>query len=164
MRNNINDKIIILGDVRLRAKSVKNYGLATKKRYYEKVYKKTWHVEKFLWMHYTVDDLEWAGDSVLLDERRHEDLLKKHEPERKDGQITIGDMMGIEYKTTYRRYRDDDGELVDSNELTTEDDIIEKKEEYLYITTYQKDNFIFYQNDVHFNIRDKCAEMDMIFG
>lgn len=167
MQSNINDKVVILGNVRIRAKSIKNYGVASGKRYYEKIYEMKERKGKILWMKYTESVLEWEGDSIRIDEGRYKDILKPSALESKNGQIsqiTIGQLAGVEHKTTYRRYRDDNGELVDSNEQTTMDDIIEKKEKYLYITTYQKDNFIFYQNDVDFDIHKKCNEIDMIFG
>ena len=35
-----------------------------------------------------------------------------------------------------------------------------KKQYYLYVTTYQNDNYKFYEDEVSFNIRDKVKELD----
>lgn len=35
---------------------------------------------------------------------------------------------------------------------------------YLYVTTYQKDNYEFYEKDVSFNIFKKCNELDQFYG
>lgn len=158
----MDSKIIILGDVRIRAKSIKNYGLSYGERYFEKIYRKEKREYKFLWKKKIGEFLEWKGEWLLIDDDRYEDVLKYNED--LDPAALAYEYIEHKYKKTYRRYRNTKGELIETDYLTSDDDVCIKKEKYLYITTYQKDNFVFYQCDVDFNIEEKCKEIDSLFS
>ncbi len=147
MQRSIEDRIVILGDIRIRAKSIKNYGIATKQRYYEKVYDCRTERRHFLFFDYYADVLEWKGDKRAISDSNYYDYKNsvKH------------------FNGRHRVYKDDEGKIVSSNEEANDKDFFIGKEAYLYITTYQKDNFIFFESEAGFDIREKCKEIDKIF-
>jgi Predicted membrane protein len=59
-------------------------------------------------------------------------------------------------------FMDYDKPKLEKTPETFEKDVVTKKR-YLYITTFQRDNFEYYENKVPFNIFNKCKELDEYF-
>ena len=156
MQRNIEDRIVILGDIRIRAKSIKNYGIATKQRYYEKIYNCRTELRHFLFGQYDATILEWKGDKRAISQDNF-NFYKSS--------VTSSEWKAINGRgyVRHRVYKDDEGKIVSSNEEANDKDFFIGKEAYLYITTYQKDNFIFFESEAGFDIREKCKEIDKIF-
>ncbi|NLJ57590.1 MAG: hypothetical protein GX339_01970 [Tissierellia bacterium] len=53
-------------------------------------------------------------------------------------------------------------QLTSKNNKAVRCDVKKTMEEYLYITTYQGDNYVFYESQANFNIHDKLEEIDEI--
>ena len=52
------------------------------------------------------------------------------------------------------------GEKYITKEEALMEGFLNKPEDYLYVTTYQNDNYRFYETEVPFDIREKCSEID----
>ena len=127
---------ISLGNVRIRISNIKNYGIAKGEKYYIKVYEHSTSSCDSFFSQVILDRYEWHG-------------LKKEvkNPNCWGGKKIIKSRSG-EIKPTNRDL------------YSRKDDIIIEHVDYLYITTFQGDNYRFYETDVSFNIYDKCQEID----
>ena len=144
------NKMIFIGDVRIRANNIKNYGIANNTRYFEKIYKKE-KVKRANW-EIIVDaflespepyEWKWYGEYVEVSKRRYDNRSKPRQCNRK----TV----------------DSNGQIAYTNTLLTESDFKIRKEKCLYITTYQRDNFVFWESEAKFDILKKCNEIDEVF-
>lgn len=144
------NKFIVLGNTRIKVGNIKSYGISNKKRItHEKIYTRKYTGDiGFLLSILSGGDcyyFEWEGDMVPFTKERAREL-------KEDGFM-------------YRRYRNENGELVDDEQHYLEDDdLIENECNYLYVTTYQNDNFQFFENEVDFDIFKKCSELDNILS
>lgn len=163
-----NNMIIILGNTRIRVNNIKNYGISSKIRPYEKIY----GVEKMVF----VQKRKGLG-KIFGEEKR----IEKNVLVWKGRLVAINDerLFRIDLEDSYyydpitdkqinrarKRYQNEKGELAEGFEWATrENSVVDKRVKYLYITTYQNDNFIFWEDEVNFDISEKCDELDKIFG
>ena len=59
----------------------------------------------------------------------------------------------------------DKGEIGVTRKVLASDSCIQEyQEKYLYITTFQNDNFVFWESEVSFDINEKCKEIDEMFN
>ena len=138
--SNNNSTFVSFGSVRIKYSNIKNYGISTFKRYYKKVF--VWEGEEF-------DDMDGF---------------------RKTAQVilTIPSILLLGVDADFRKGKYVwKGELneIDVNEYEREvernsDAYIEKTLRYLYVTTYQNENYQFKEDEVSFNIYKKMKELD----
>lgn len=151
---------ISLGNVRIKLSNIKNYGISICNSYYYKVYEFDSELAKriaeesskkrglFRAMSNFFSDrpYEWRGKKIYIASFSKEVALKRAGIDPYDA-----------HDYSPRSYRQEpDGTL----ERDYFDDFLEVKEKYLYISTYQDDNFQFPEGAVDFNIFDKCKEID----
>lgn len=150
---------IQFGDVRIKLNNIKNYGIDICNSYYYKIYeydpqlaqkmaeeaKKERGLSKILSAFFPNSDsgsYKWNGEKIYIASFSKENALKE---------------AGIDSSDYHRCYRrNQNGSL----ESCTYDDFLETQENYLYVTTYQGDNFQFIESTANFNIFDKCKEID----
>lgn len=60
----------------------------------------------------------------------------------------------------YNRIKNRNGEIKTLGTVATDNDLIRQKVSYLYVTTYQGDNYRFNDWEVSFDIYEKCKELD----
>lgn len=148
------NKFILLGNTRIKLGNIKNYGISSERVKCEKIYRLA----------------EGEKDGLLAAMLRNTDLVWEKEVEEltydREYQFEISDhdhknREEFPRVTTYKRYRNKNGKIVDSHSIATMDNsVVEIKRKYLYISTFQKDNFRFYEDEVDFDITKKCNELD----
>lgn len=153
MKENRN-KFILLGNTRIKVGNIKDYGISNERVRCEKIYRLA----------------EGEKNGLLAAILRNTDLVWEEEVEEltpiREYQFEVSDIdhenrAEFPRATTYKRYRNKNGKVVDSHSIATMDDsVIEIKRKYLYISTFQKDNFRFYEDEVDFDIIKKCCELD----
>lgn len=141
---------IAFGDVRIKTSNIKNYGIASTTRYYVKVYEYTpsasdsW-VKQNLSMKAYSNSWKYTG----IDAEMPEELYLRHKAKN----FSNG-----------RKYIKWEGEIKQSETKCplplSESDFLVKNISYLYVTTYQNDNYEFREGDVDFDIKEKCKEID----
>lgn len=142
------------GSTRIKLSNIKNYGISSTLTYYGKVFDKRQYLTskntlfgaKTVRRHGFVD----TGERVRLGESR-------------EG-AAAALCYSIKYQTYYR-YVKDNGKIVKHSPPLMEnwsfEDVIEcKNVNYLYVTTYQNDNYRFVEDLVPFDIQKKCNELD----
>lgn len=140
---------IAFGDVRIKSTNIKNYGISIKTRYGVQVFKfipsmsDNWIKRNFSLKAY---DSYWRRTGNYQ-EISKEEYLKCERDNFSKGRVYIERDNGERVKSDY------------NFNLTNEDFAIQEIP-YLYITTYQNDNYTFYQDEVEFNIREKFKEID----
>lgn len=150
------DKMIILGNTRIRLSNIKNYGISSGKKYKQKIYNRKEEINPIGFVATIVSLLEGGERSGVETKYVYEwskewrDDLSKKEIEELNGALL---------------YWKDDGTIgATRNVSATSSDIVEYREEYLYITTFQNDNFVFWESEVSFDIQEKLKEIDNMFS
>lgn len=169
---NQTSSIIILGDVRIKKNNIKNYGITKRQYAYEKIYEIEQVDGKFSRFLFGDTTLVWRGKTQRISEKRYKNLRAVND---KPEYTEFGRMPyraredGI--CSTYKKYIDSEGNIVESdyiytNEWTDEEEppYVMKAIDCLYITTYQNDNYIFRQDEVEFDVHEKCVEIDRAFS
>jgi len=138
---NASPAFIIFGDTRIKLSNINNYGISTETRYYQKVYEiedtsSTWSRLVSSWV--------FKGKTVAITD--YDVSLFTHNRQLK------------KYYTSGKSHFDQAG--LNHPNTADKSDLITKKVKYLYVTTYQGDNFQFYEDATAFNINDKCSELD----
>ena len=133
---------ILFGDVRIKRSNIKNYGISTFTRYYEKIV--VWEGESFKDMkaYKKVLSVTLSVPAILL--RLGAIDLRKGKYVWKGGKKEISE-------GTYH-----------SAKRNGERGYFKKELHYLYVTTYQKDNYQFKEDEVSFDIFEKCKELDSL--
>lgn len=151
MRNNeINKKemFLIIGRNRIKLSNIKTYGISSRVFYYQKVNK----VEEECWFIFRYTYHRWHGDTIMLDNNKQERIRKMNTGEPMEVKNT-GSLGMLVF--------DNNGEIEEKSGIEpNEGDIFGKKHKYLYITTYQNENYRFYDFDVDFDVEEKCKEID----
>lgn len=148
-------KIITFGDVRVIISNIKNYGLSQAEMTYQKVYVKKEKETVFSFLQEIYEDI-WEGELMPLGEG---EIVKWQ----------FGALNGFWYNTlTGKRMRrlihGKKGIYEDGNSIfDPKADIKSFEEQYLYVTTYQGDNFKFWEKESDFNIENKLNELDTYF-
>lgn len=133
------------GDVRIKLGNIKNYGLSEGEHCYAKVYtlyRPELFVDSLADCLFGKTEWIWTGEKVDL------------------GTWDFGKM---EFCPVYQRVGEEITKVHDSSYrygIKTTNDIIREPEEYLYVTTFQGDNYRFFQSSAGFDIHEKLAELD----
>ena len=143
---------IEFGSVRIKLSNIKNYGISSIPTHYAKVFeKRQYEVNKYtLFGERSVK--KWGlvdtGERIRLDE-------------------SSGDLSRMVNSRiySYRRCLKVNGNIIRVNPSFAEtweyNDAIERRDiEYLYVTTYQNENYRFVEDEVEFDIHKKCEELD----
>lgn len=125
---------IQFGNVRVKLNNIKNYGISTCDAYYIKQY-------------------EWHKRDQKKEERKKSLLEYFFEP---TGEYRWNG------KTEYVSTDEEEAQRIKGEKYYWVDKVeIEKRQQnYLYITTYQGDNFQFVEKEADFDIFEKCKELD----
>lgn len=160
--NELKNKVIILGDVRIKIGNIKNYGIAYENRLYWKVYRRkkvSFWKELFGFQEYEwkkeirrIKDNEYY-ESVFVSDNGN--LLNEQKVQRR--YLNEDDLPGSDLKIAGKN-------CVDKEELWASNAMLLRKDKYLYITTYQNDNFVFFGCESDFDIDEKCNELDNILS
>lgn len=141
------------GNTRIRLSNIKNYGIASVPVYYAKVFVL---VEK-------------EAKSKLFGKYRYKECVDSGKRVRLcDTSETDARSILCDGSQYYHRYELQDGKI---NRIHTGgllvygpvsfEDLVEcKNVDYLYVTTYQKDNYRFFADISEFDIHSKCKEID----
>lgn len=149
------DRMVILGNTRIRLSNIKNYGISTGKKYKQKIYNREEEINPIS-VFTTLISFFDNNDSNI--ETRY---VYRWSEEWNHGMSkeTIDELDGA------LLYWKSDGSIgATRSVLASSNDIVEYKEKYLYITTFQNDNFVFWESEVSFDIQKKCKEIDCMFG
>lgn len=177
-----NDKFIAINDVRIKASNIKNYGIAEETHYHAAVYKLKEKIHSaFFFFSYSEYTKEKTNRTVAIDKEQYDFIMNGNTapiyglfPEEGNGKgyveissVFDDDMFGINYTKvpegyiTYaiKRRHEDLGNVEEEIMVeATPDDIWCDSKKYLYITTYQNDNFKFYEDEV--NIAQVMSNID----
>lgn len=141
------------GKTRIRFSNIKNYGIASAPVYYAKVFVL---VEK-------------EGKSKLFGKYRYKERVDSGRRVRLcDTSESDAKSMLCDGSQYYHRYEAENGKinkvhtggLLESGPVSFEDLVECKNVDYLYVTTYQKDNYRFFADLTEFDIHSKCKEID----
>lgn len=138
-------KFLIFGDVRIKTSNIKNYGITNESNsylnYVNSSTKGTGNYDEVL----KVKEIElqqtkkiWAG---------HPDIIAREELSYEDSKKFFAECILNKDK------------LLKSIEYQL---ALQGKLEFLYVTTYQGDNFRFYAHTCGFNVREKLNELDIL--
>lgn len=150
-----NPGFISFDNTRIKLSNIKHYGISSTVRYYAKIYENKKVSSSFLGLiDVSHNEDVWTGEKILLlnarDYQDAYDIMFPVPAQNADG------------STACVRFIMKNGEVEKTSEIRkrNKSDIIEVEEEYLYVTTYQKDNYQFFKDDVEFDIYDKFKEID----
>jgi hypothetical protein len=174
---NENQSFIVFGDSRIKLSNIKNYGINTESIYYQKVYvkKTTKKKESILFFNWTSTKDEWVyeGHKVNICESDYNKAISSFTHDTsvvyKLGYFSKGDKCLV-FSTLYvqgepvgkdyvEKAAPEDG-VYQFNEKATKEDFLTENEKYIYITTYQNDNFKFYSKDMVGSLENKLSELD----
>lgn len=163
---------ISFGNTRIKINSIKNYGISTDTGYYEKttrMNKRSISNPNFLEKIRGTVHIYWSytGEDIEIDQERYDDVMN-YRCHNKYAFFKKGEK--VPEFSRYRNYdniteynwitaSEDNIYMIGKSEATPED-VYSIKRTYLYVTTYQKDNYTFYQNEVSWNIVEKRNELD----
>lgn len=151
---------IQFGDVRIKLSNIKNYGIDTCNASFVKVYeydaqivkeherkqadiKKAGGLRALFYIPWSVDPYVWKGKRAYIS-------ASNKRTESFNGDVS-------EYWPSYKKNEDGTIEL---DYQKTDDEVITEQQHYLYVTTYQGDNFRFIEHETDFDIFEKCKELD----
>lgn len=141
-----NDKPIFVkcGKERIKISNIKSYGISTETMYFQKVYEidddsSFWGKLLSSWV--------YKGKTFKIDEYLASVL-----------NYSSSGYIRRKLFSPEKGYYDENPGNLDTR--APKSDLITKNVEYLYITTYQDDNYIFYEDNEEFNIHEKCKELD----
>lgn len=164
------DKFIKLGNVRIKACNIKDYGISSKTSYYQKVYKQEYmYKTKFIFFKSKTINLADTDSWYRIDKSRYEKLRNKEKIFLHILTAEKGEYLGKnrdEQGHLYYVYAPYDGiydlnihcSAADMSHSISTDDVKAETVEYLYITTFQGDHYQFC--DESFDIHEKLKELD----
>lgn len=152
------NKFIAINDVRIKASNIKNYGVSEDTKYLAAVYKIKYESIGFIFSH-TEYSKEKTDKKVVIDKNEYDWIKNNGESpiyglfDEDDSNVYIGDSANVpegvichaiekrtdQYGFTYAG---------DTMIKATPEDVWCEKKKYLYITTYQNDNYKFYENEI----------------
>lgn len=156
-----NPTFILIGSMRIKLCNIKNYGIGEGYSYHRKLYKKEevfglWYIKK---AGYNLSDAKCTADGrTFVKNFKFVKMIKVD----KD----LIDDKGKMYFKNDDYYEKDNDYIVFKESVEFEgnenikDEVNKIINRYLYVTTYQNDNYTFYQSDCDFNIDEKLKELD----
>lgn len=167
-------KFVTFGDIRIKASNIKNYGIASENQYGVYVYKDS-STSSFLGVH--VPKYNKSNEIIWIDKDEWFFYSSKERFNSWDSDIvknTNGEYLSV------HMFDEDAKELkwfygcVCKNNLghvfempysnNPRENLVCKTKEYLYVTTYQRDNYRFFDDSAPFDIHEKGKELDEIFA
>lgn len=149
----IENKFIAINDVRIRVSNIKNYGVSEEKKYFSKVFELDSYYNREsraeMNIEITKEEYEWVKSGkdapayALFDEN--------------DENVLYDDYLGNYYADFHKvpegiicHAISTEDSFLDGEIMTKADpsDVWCEKKKYLYITTYQNDNFKFYDDEI----------------
>ncbi len=152
-----------LGNTRIKLSNIKNYGISSVPVYYGVVVKKVEHDHMyqglFGWTNKITSEWVDTGERVRLGESLEEAISALE----KAGMLSWSDPGMNGRRRRYHRFIKENGEIKRERDWHSSD--IErvtecKNVDYLYVTTYQNDNYRFVADTAGFDIHAKCKELD----
>lgn len=173
---NLGSKFIVLGNERIKANNIKNYGISSTENYYQRIYEPIICEDNILDKvfaklnapsYYYIDTGEWYEISskrysaIAGGSQKYLYIVKLKRGHFLGDSSTnkVAEIDGI-YDLNDHIHRFEDIESSYYKYKAGRDDVKKVIEEYLYITTYQGDNFKFYKSEASFDIYAKCNEID----
>lgn len=152
------------GSARIKLSNVKNYGISSTTVYYAPVFMYVERTEKKQTLFGEKDKKSWqlvdSGERIRLGETLSEAAAKW----RADGMTSSASGLAAVSAPYlwYYQYVREDGKLRQgySSTKSIEEAAECKTVEYLYVTTFQNDNYRFFADVVDFDIHEKCRELD----
>ena len=150
------DRMIILDDTRVRLSNIKNYGISSGKKFRQKLYtrKEVLNPVGVVASFFSLLEGGYCSDETVEYEyewtgKWNEGMSKEEIDELGGGTLVLLDK----------------GEIGVTRKVLASDSCIQEyQEKYLYITTFQNDNFVFWESEVSFDINEKCKEIDEMFN
>lgn len=150
------------GNTRIKLSNIKNYGISSVPTYYAIIFKKVVHEHMyeglFGWTTKKKSELVDTGERIRLGESFDEARSALH----RAGMITYGQPGLNGRRHEYHRYVKNNGELCRDWDWRSDISYVAecKDVDYLYVTTYQNDNYRFVADIAGFDIHAKCMELD----
>ncbi len=132
---------IAFNDIRIKISNIKDYGINTKERYLVKLYREEKVPYLLSYLLYFVD----TGKYVEINETQYHNFYRS-ENYKKYVQLESGVIRQTQHEQGQRYIK--------------KSDLLKKTERYLFVTTYQNDNYIFWEDETNFNIEEKRNEID----
>lgn len=141
---------VAFGDARIKLSNIKNYGVIKGDAYYQKTYRLVEDPSEFI-----IGRWVYTNNNFKIDIVKYQNIINEHYVKRliylkKGEKNTFSENELIATK---------DG-VYEVDRKTPKEDAFSKEENYLYITTYQNDNFKYSQDDVTWDIKEKFKELD----
>lgn len=143
---------IKLGNIRIKLSNIKNYGISYTSRERLKIISKE-EFEK-LKKEEQINNSKKRLNKIKRPKNIKEKILKK---------IPFRNIPTSEYQKSYEKYREEYTHRYQNASAEYKKNYFELENysiPYLYITTYQNDNYKFHEDKVSFNVRDKMKELD----
>ena len=167
-----NQLFVQFGNLRIKTNNIKSYGISSKTFYFEQIfeeyYRKTATTSIGIFFENLVGGVADVKPSEYgfeeIDYERYLDIKSGREIKRRV-YAKKGDQIHFKHYSTLN-YRDETIYTVPADGIYTVDfytvpeDVVAETYSYLYVTTYQGDNYQFYENEVDFDIYNKCKELD----
>ena len=157
-------KFIRFGDNRIKGSNIKDYGLSTKRAYYQKVYNvvdtttsTVKSIDFFVKLaggdlNLSSSDYTYGGDNLEITESEAKEI--------QNGRRRIL-IFPSRRKNEKADYHIDGKKVIFSNaKAATKDDLVVKDIRYLFVTTFQGDNYQYYEDLAGFDIHQKSLELD----
>lgn len=152
------------GDTRIKMSNIKNYGISSAPVYYARVFEKieTEPAKKGLLWLIAGNPITWrdTGECIRLSESKEEAEKLMERWVHVKG-VYSSEAHYREVCCKIKRYVKTNGVISDGETAAKFEDVITcKTVKYLYVTTFQNDNYRFYVDMVDFDIHEKCKELD----
>lgn len=172
IKNTLSKKFIKLGEERIKLSNIKNYGIASKDVYFQKVY--TFTVEDGLFDKREYNDANMWQEITYL---RYYDIANGLKDYMHIIKALKGEPIGVVdpskrklFESSYKNAKKDgiyDLNRIDDmcssvNANPSKSDVKLAREDYLFINSYQGDNYKFSASTANFDINEKILELDEI--
>lgn len=156
-------EFIVLGPERIKLKNIKNYGISTGTAYYVKVYEHKPTAKTGLFGKVKItNSLVWSKNDIQIPEENTSIARAENGTLRYNG-VKVYDPKMAEFRMLESKpIRNTSGEISFDSRYTFDrsSDLYKTPQEYLFITTYQNENYQWFKNLAPFDIYEKCNELD----
>lgn len=156
-------EFIVLGSERIKLSNVKTYGIASGKAYFVKVYEHKPEAKIGLFGSAKfVDRLVWSKNDIQISENdTHVEYLFKGSMQY-NGVSVFNPKTKNNQRLTTKLVRDSHGNISFDSDIpfNKSEDVYTEMQDYLYVTTYQNNNYQWFKGLASFDIYEKCKELD----
>lgn len=168
--------IVTFGETRIKASIIKNYGISSDVGYkvplYKEITEKGFMGFPKVTFVKTGEFLEIKKDAWKYYSRRYIDNYGWIDDYLENGKYLMVYLYDEVAQCTdwYKGFvcKDDEGRIYTSsspqNKHSSRENLISFTKHYLYVTTYQHDNFCFFEGEAPFDIYEKCKELDAVLA